>query len=194
MGERETKRDRVRRLLIGPLRERGFRFKAGTPEEEQRRYLDGVADDLAYMSDDALGRLEECLRFKGGGKEKCFWPAWATVIGWAEACQPRPIEEMPQLASWLASVEGPKARAAGTLVATFLFVEKFKRPPYGDADRRRVAGKARELADDQARARDRIRRGIADQEDRQRVDWYGRIAERAEALVAAGEAKRGRVA
>lgn len=191
MTDVETKRGRVRRLLITPLEERGFRFKAGTPADKQRRYLDELADALGYMADDRLAMLEECLRSKGDGAARCFWPAYATVVGFAEACQPRPIEEMPQLASWLGSVEGPRAAAEGTLVATFLFVERYKRPPFGDADQRKVAKKAGELNDDMARVRDRIDRGYGSDEDRAKLRWYDGIMARALKLVAAGDAKRG---
>ena len=194
MTDVETKRGRVRRLLITPLEDRGFRFKAGTPADKQRRYLDELADALGYMHDVRLAMLEECLRSKGEGAARCFWPAYATVIGFAEACQPRPIEEMPQMASWLGSVEGPKARREGTLVATFLFVETFKRPPFGDADRRKVAARAAELNDDLARVRDRIDRGFGSEDDRRRAAWFAGIEARAQALVAAGEAKRGEAA
>ena len=192
MTEGETKRDRVRRLLIGPL---GFRFPKGHDADKARRFLDEIADELAYMADDRLRALRECLQTKGEGASRCFWPCRATSLGYAEAFQPRPIEELPAMASWLGSVEGPRARGAGTLLPTFLFIEQFKRPPVkGEADLRavRVHGMGwAELSDRLRVAAVRRRRGVASDNERQMLDWAAAIEARALALVAKGEAKRG---
>lgn len=191
MTDVETKRDRVRRLVITPLAERGMRFAKGVTAEEAERRLNEIADALAYMADDRLCLLEECLRSKGEGSAKRFWPERVTIFNLAEACQPRPIEELPAMASWFGSVEGPRARGEGTLIATFLFIEKLKRPPFADKDRAKVLDRAREMEADLARVRDRIGRGYGSGDDRAKLAWYERIEARAEALVAAGEAKRG---
>lgn len=191
MTDVETKRDRVRRLVLHPLAERGMRFARGVSAEDAERRLNEIADALAYMADDRLRLLEECLRSKGEGSAKRFWPERVTIFNLAEACQPRPIEELPAMASWFGSVEGPRAREEGTLVATFLFIEKVKRPPYADKHRARVLERSRELEADMARVRDRIDRGYGSDEDRAKLRWYEGLTARAEALVDAGDAKRG---
>jgi hypothetical protein len=155
----ETKRGRVRRLLLDPL---GFRFPRGTDPEEAKARLNRIADDLAYLDDRELGVLRECLQSKGEGSAKCFWPDFGTFRGFAEALRPRPLEELPEMRSWFGSVEGPRARQAGTLVETWLFIEAKKRPPYLPADRDAIARKA---AEHQRRLRitaDRKARGVFD--------------------------------
>lgn len=131
----ETNRDRVRRLLLVPL---GFRHERKTDEAAGRALLDGIADDLAYVSDDALGRILEAMRGKGLGVHKDFWPTRAAFIGYAEMYHPRPLELSPKLMSWFASVEGPRAIAEGTLVETWQFFEKYKYPPARPDAKRRV--------------------------------------------------------
>lgn len=137
----ETKRDRVRRLLLDPL---GFRWPKGTDEAEGRRTLDGIADELAYMTDASLEALRGILAPKGEGSSRCFWPARATFVGFAEVVQPRPVGEIPALVRWFRSVEGPRAVAEGTLVETWSWFEKHKAPPVNDRQRAMVAERAAE--------------------------------------------------
>ena len=197
MTDVETKRGRVRRLLIAPLEERGFRFPKGMDPKAGRDTLDAICDDLAYMRDHALGALCESMRTKGEGASKCFWPSRATFIGYAEDYQSRPLEELPAMSSWFRSVAGPKARAAGTMVPTLLFIEEKKRPPRTPEDlaKLRVNGLWwPEIAREVECARDRDRRGMARSGDADLLAWHDKLAARAEALVAAGEAKRGEAA
>ncbi|AKO96818.1 hypothetical protein MALG_01642 [Marinovum algicola DG 898] len=189
MTEVETKRGRVRRLLIDPLASgyggMGFRFPKGTDEKKQRSYLDWMADWLGYLTDEELRLLKACLSAHGEGAQRCFWPQRATVVFYAQAARPRPIETWPECASWFASVEGPKARAEGTLVATMLFIERHIRPPYTPKDRREVTARSAELQRAYTEAQDRVARGRAYPDDAQMVAWYDRLTERAEALVGA---------
>ena len=85
----ETNRDRVRRLLIEPLTRDGMRFPREVSDEVQRKRLDQMADDLGHMSDGNLVRLRLCLRSKGGGSAKCFWPGRVTIVGFAEVAASR---------------------------------------------------------------------------------------------------------
>lgn len=187
MTDVETKRGRVRRLLIDPLASgyggMGFRFPKGTDEKKQRSYLDWMADWLGYLGDEELRLLRACLSAHGEGAQRCFWPQRATVVFYAQAARPRPIETWPECASWFASIEGPKAQAEGTLVATMLFIESNIRPPYTPKDRREVAGSAADLLRRYTEARERVARGRDYGDDAQFLAWYGRLAARAEALV-----------
>lgn len=190
MTDVETKRGRVRRLLIDPLASgyggMGFRFPKGTDEKKQRSYLDWMADWLGYLGDEELKRLRACLSAHGDGAKRCFWPPRATVVFFAQAARPRPIETWPECASWFASIEGPKAREEGTLVATMLFIERNIRPPYTPKDRRDVAQEAANLARRDVEARERVARGRAYPDDAQFVAWYQQLTERAEALIGDG--------
>jgi hypothetical protein len=135
----ESKRDRVRRLLLEPL---GFRKPGGMSAEACAEMLVRVCDELAYLSDEALARVEEALRFRGTGKDRNGWPDLATFRAYAELAEPRPIEELPALRRWFGSVEGPRAIADGTLVETWAFFGRHKRPPVGSQDRRVIADRA----------------------------------------------------
>lgn len=195
MTDVETKRGRVREMLIDPLVRSGMCFRRDVGADEARRKLDDLADQLAYMADAPLRALADSLRTKGEGSHRKFWPERITVLGLAEEFQRREIEELPGLVSWFGSIEGPRARDNGTLVPTFLFLREFKRPPVkGDADFRKVRINGMwwsELADEIRLARDRARRGMSRPDDGPMLEWVAGIEARAEALVQAGEAKRG---
>lgn len=143
----ENNRARVRRLLFDPL---GFRFdrtsREGKDPEQAKRALDRIADDLAHLTDRELRHMVEMLQAKGEGSKRCFWPGFATFRGHAEAIHPRPIQSLPEMRSWFGSVEGPKARADGTLVETYDFMLKHKRPPYLPKDREQIAAQSEEAA------------------------------------------------
>jgi hypothetical protein len=158
----ETNRDRVRRLLIAPLQRDGMRFPKDVSDDVQRKRLDQVADDLAHMSDHNLGRLMLCLRTKGDGSAKCFWPGRVTIIGYAEAAQPRPIADNPRLRSWFASAAGARAAGEpGRLVAEFEFFERHKHPPFAPQHQSRIKERAANLAHRVERIADREGRGAA---------------------------------
>ena len=179
----ETKRDRVRRILIHPLTEWGFRKPGNVTEEKHRKFLVDLADGLAYLSDEQLERLREFLKTKGEGKDRRGWPRMATITPLAEAVAPRPLEEIPVIASWFGSARGPQALEEGTLVAEFQFVTKFKRPPLHDGEWRLIRGRASEHDSNKRVREDRVRRGVADQDDRQWLAWYSKLEARAMALL-----------
>lgn len=188
MAENESKRDRVRRLLIAPLAEDGMRFKHGTPPEKQRSLLDRVADDLAYMSDDGLIALREWMRCHGEGAERCFWPSPVGIISAAERFEQRPLEELPASRRWFASAAGRAALKGNRLVAEYRFWQKYKRPPTDPRDQEAVARRAAEWASKAERIQDRIGRGLPPlHDDAGWLDWYNAQHERARALVEAGK-------
>ena len=158
---KEANRERVRRLVIEPLAARGFRFAKGVADEDQRKALDGLADLIGYMSDGGLRVLEESLRTKGEGSQRCFWPSHATIGGLAEAFESRPLDELPGLLRWFASEAGRLALADERLVAEYLFWKSKKRPPVSPQDRKLVADHAAEMRSKAERIRDRISRGVA---------------------------------
>lgn len=135
----ETKRDRVRRLLFAPL---SFRAPKAMGPEDERKMLDTLADELAYLSDHGLTTLAAMLATRGEGTARCFWPGIATFRAFAHLVEPRPVAEVPALRRWFASVEGPKARLEGTLVETFDWFQKHHAPPVTDGARRMVLAEA----------------------------------------------------
>lgn len=122
----ESNRERVRRILLGPL---GFRSPKGTAPEAERMLLDGVADDLAYLTDGDLLVLLRMLAVHGEGAAKCFWPPKATFVGLAHHVRPRPLSQDPALLRWWASVEGQRMVQDGTLVETYGYFERHRVPP-----------------------------------------------------------------
>lgn len=170
---KEANRARVRRLFIEPLVRDGMRFKHGTPDEDQRRRLDQMADDLGYLSDDSLSVLAACMVSKGEGSNRVFWPSRVSILSFAEAREPRPIEEVPGLRSWFISAAGRTAAGIpGRLVAEFGFWRRHKRPPLGDREweavNRNAAGYARRVE----LTRDRQARGV--QVDATDQNWLAR--------------------
>ncbi len=169
----ETKRDRVRRLLIDPLKADGFRFAKGVTAEDAKTRLDRLADDLAYLKDDGLDALRVSLRTKGEGAARCFWPAPATVLGLAESFQRRPLDELPALLRWFASAAGGAAVLGDRLVAEYWFWTMHKRPPVKPMDKKMVADKAGEWRRRVELAKDRIARGHTMPDDEaQWLQWY----------------------
>ncbi|MBN8291041.1 hypothetical protein JI664_03595 [Rhodobacter sp. NTK016B] len=139
----ETNRDRVRRLLLDAL---GFRFPKKITEAEGRAMLDRIADELAYMTDEALATLARMLRVHGQGSARNFWPDRATFINFAHVCQPLPLEADPKLVSWFASVEGERMVQDGTLVETWDYFEAKRIPPATPQARALVLSRAQEAA------------------------------------------------
>lgn len=180
----ETKRDRVRRLLIQPLADIGFRHRRGVSDADGRAFLDQLADDLAYLTDLNLQRLEEAMRSKGEGSARSFWPPRAAFLALAQVAQPRPLVEMPALASWFASEAGRRALEHGRLVAELRFWRRKHRPPLNDVERRRIAEDARDGQARVDRIRERLARGVlVDQPERAYLDAYDADEHRALELV-----------
>lgn len=170
----ESKRDRVRRLLIDPLKRDGMRYKADVSKEDQRKRLDQMADDVAHMSDQNLIRLFLCLRTKGEGSSKCFWPSRVTVLAYAEVAQPRPLADDPRLRSWFASQAGRAAASVpGRLLAEFEFWTSHKHPPFSPAHQRLIAPRADEIARRADRISEREGRGaMVNSDDAAWMDRY----------------------
>ncbi|MDJ0631087.1 MAG: hypothetical protein QNJ44_22710 [Rhodobacter sp.] len=159
----ETKRDRVRRLLITPLLEYGMRRPSWlqpkrnadgevekTLEDVYRDYLNRLADNLGYMTDDGLDRLRQSLVFNGeppppstrrnpGRRYRDEFPSFVAVFDLANAFEECPLHQWPGLRSWFGSVAGPKALQLDTAVETYDFILALKRPPFRESDRRAIS-------------------------------------------------------
>ncbi|ETW13378.1 hypothetical protein ATO8_09201 [Roseivivax marinus] len=183
----ETKRGKVRRCLIDPLIESGFRKPGDMTRERFDKMLVTLADELGYLREGQLDTLRAMLATKGQGKAHDAWPRLATIRALAEVVAPRPIEEHPTIVSWFGSARGPQAVEEGTLVAEFLFLEKRKRPPLGPGDWRTVREKAADWHRQERLVLDRLDRRVADDDDRQWLSWYRGVRMRAEALIPRSE-------
>ncbi|HBM60862.1 MAG TPA: hypothetical protein DD444_16945 [Citreicella sp.] len=188
----ETNRDRVRRLLIEPLARRGFRFAKGTPPEEQTKRLNDLADSMGYLSDESLRVLEQCMRAKGQGSSRCFWPDLASFEGYAEAREPRPLGELPGVLRWFRSAAGAEALLGNRLVAEYEFWTARKRPPVSDRERAAVARRAVDHASKAERVRDRINRGLTPFEgDAEWLQWFDQTEAKVRGYLAAQDGNGG---
>jgi len=145
------------------------------------------------VPDEKLEVLARMLAPHGQGAAKNFYPDRATFLGFAHLVAPRPLTDDPKLLGWFASVEGPKMIAEGTLVETWSFFERHRRPPFDDRSRRLVAEQAAENKRRVLLIDERVDRGVeVDPEDRAFVLRYrARQVELGE-LVVSERAKRGR--
>lgn len=170
----EASRARVRRLFIEPLVRDGMRFKHGTSADDQRRKLDQMADDLGYLSDASLSVLAACMVSKGEGAARVFWPSRVSIMSFAEAREPRPLEDVPGLRSWFISAAGRTAAGIpGRLIAEFSFWKRHKRPPLGDREWDAVNRNAADFARRVELIRDRMARGVrVDEVDAQWLERY----------------------
>lgn len=186
--DHESKRGRVRRLLIDPLDDIGFRKHGNVKVEKHKANLARVADELSYMTDAGLETLRGQLKSKGQGPSRDVWPSIATITAFAELVEPKPIEEMPELLRWFRSRAGPAARDAGTLVETYGFFHRFKKPPV--MAERQILERAQDNRRKLELYEDRIRRDVARPEE---VSWARGYRERlayCEDLVRRGEEYR----
>lgn len=172
-GAAENKRARVRRILIEPLEALGFRRNAKIPADVFKTKMANMIDQLVYLSDDSLSALFEMVKSKGQGAGRNLWPEPSMFLSFAELVQPRPIEELPGLLRWFRSVAGQKALSAGTLVETWQYFHRHKRPPQlaggqlqSDANRNHSRCQ---------RTRERMVRGTANADD---VDFLKRYEAR----------------
>lgn len=186
--ETEGKRDRVRRLLIGPMQDLGFRKPGDVSAEKHRAHLDRMADELAYMSEEGFARLREALRCQGRGKRRDAWPPLACVFSLAQLAEPRPLDELPALRRWFASEAGRAAEAAGRLVEEYEFWCARRRPPVRDSEWAGVKDRARDNARRLDLALDRIDRGVdPGPGERDWADDYQERKARVRRLVEGGE-------
>ncbi|MCA1336869.1 hypothetical protein [Pseudooceanicola marinus] len=193
--DHETKRDRVRRLLLGPLEGIGFRFPKAVDADEGRKRLDRLADELGYMSDANLRRLFEAMRSKGEGRARDFWPSHAAFVALAQVAQPRPLEEMPGLASWFGSAAGRAALAEGRLVEEYRWWLSKHRPPLNPQERRIIADRAGAAQSKVARLRERISLRLpVDAADREWLHAYEAHQDAARELVRRGQQAQGEAA
>ena len=188
----ETNRGRVRRLLLDPL---GFRHPKRVGEEEGRRALDAIADELAYLTDDGLEALARMLAVHGLGSSRDFWPTRASFVNFAHLIQPRPLEDDPKLLSWFSSIEGPRMIEAGTLVETWEFFARNRRPPIDPREAAMIADKARRNVARLELIDDRVRRGVGvDPEERDFALRYRARRAYLEELVKAERERKGAAA
>lgn len=168
-----TGRDTVRELVLQRLSSSGLQRGKGLTEAEHEALLKRLAEYLSYLSRPSLEALADQILEAAAGPKRNLWPSELMIRQMAEALERRPFEEKPIVRSWLASIEGPRAEAAGYLVQLYRHLRQHQRPvlPY---DLRQVQGQA---VDDRRRRQlieERIRyEQASDEERRWLVDFIG---------------------
>lgn len=150
-----------------------------------------LLDRLAYLSPDNLATLAELILDHAVAQHGAVkrWPAEVLVLSWAEALQKRPFALSRIASSWLRSIEGPQAEAAGYLTELYRWLRNHGRPPL-PYDLRDIRAKAVAHAREVEVIRGRMARDAASDLDRQWLAAYLRDAQDAADFVATGVAGR----
>jgi hypothetical protein len=182
-------RDRVREIVIQRLKEAGVqRPKAMTVSDCDALYR-RLVDDLSYMSAENLRVLVDLLLEEVAGDPRRRLPPEVAIRHLARSLQAKPRTQAKIVTSWLRSIEGPKALAAGHGVELYRWLIQHGRPP-GEYDMRQIRTRARD--------NDRHRKVIAENERAGRATpdelaWAERYAgdlQLVQQLVAEGAQKR----
>jgi len=182
----ETKRDRVRRLLINPLEATGMRKQARMKEADHAEMLVRLADRIAYLPDLHLkGLVVWCTR-NAKGKEGNQWPDEVSIIRQAMFLQSPPPRSCSYVVSVLRSQAGRNARVMGYLTELYMAASKYG-PPFSKLSLERLADQARENTKEVGRVQRAIDRGDATQDRRQWLSWYLRHQSEALSIINADE-------
>jgi hypothetical protein len=188
-----TGRAQVQRHLIAPLEAMGLRRGHGVTREAHDARLARIAAALAHMTADNLDTLAEVVAANAAGGFKDTWPPEVAVVNWGRALQPPPLRENRIMRSWLASIEGPPARAGGWHVELFRYLRRRAVPPAA-YDAIRIREEAADNRRTLAVYQERVERGTATDDERLWLAAYLRDRAEAEAIIGLGEAKREGVA
>lgn len=185
-----NRKDIVRTLLIQRLETAGLKkpkcCKTDSDFDAMKRRL---VEFLAYLSAPSLEALADQLLSYAVGKDRDLWLSEQIIRQMAEALERRPAEEAPIVISWLASVEGPRALAAGQAVEMLRYLRK-KRSVLMPYDRTLISEDAERNRRQRQLISERQRDGIDRPEDRQWLAEYAADLRMVEALVARGDQAR----
>ena len=185
---KETKRDRVRRILITPLVQAGMRRQTKMKAPDCEAMLVRLADKLAHMSDANLRGLVALFTRHARGPERNQWPDEVSMVSWALAIQPPPPRANPYVVSVLQSEAGRRAEAGGYLTELYIHATRFG-PPYKASSVALVLKEAEKNRRELEQVRAAVARGTATQERRQWLEWYDRHARQAQAIRTSLEGK-----
>lgn len=179
----------VRRILIARLDEAGLRRGHGVTQDAHAARVDRIVDRLAYMTPENLQTLAELVLTQAQGSDRDTWPPEVAVVAWGRALQLPPLRDDRIVSSWLASVEGPIARAGGWHVQLYRFLRARRLPPQGH-DKQVLQASA---YDDARRLRvyqERIEKQTATPDERTWVAAFLSDARAADAIIDQGDAAR----
>lgn len=176
----------VRLYLIDRLEAAGLVRPRGVTADAFEKMKAILCDRLSYMDDDNLQTLAESLIEAAPGPQ---WPSEALVRQWAARLQRPPVTQSRIITSWLTSKEGPEAVARGDLVELYQHLRRFPHP-VSEYEMRQIADQAAQNRRRVQIIREKIRDGVASDEDRAWLAARLRLEAEAMALVEQGNAKR----
>lgn len=188
----ESKRDRVRRILVNPLVDAGMRRQPRMKADAHQAFLTRLTDKLSYLSDLHLRGLAERIAKSAKGPDRNQWPDEVTIVNWAHFLALPPPKKCPFTVSVLRSRAGVRARQLG-YHAELLIALREGGPPFSKYDTRWMPDAARENREEVRRVSEAIRLGTATVERRQWLDWYQRHEAEAVAIMDATEQEIGAV-
>ncbi|MEM8822051.1 MAG: hypothetical protein AAGF30_00425 [Pseudomonadota bacterium] len=188
--ERATGRERVRLALWDRLDEAGMKPAIGQTQDAHGEMRKRLGLRFGYMTDANLATLAETLIDQGSGAKHDRLPGEATIVGLARALQKEPVTQKRIVTSWLASVEGPKARAGGYEVALFRWLQRSTGRPPMAFDMTRIVDQGRDDLRMAKLIEDRIARNVVSADDRNWLSAYIADRDAVAAIIAEGDAKR----
>ena len=183
-GRGESKRDRVRRVLIHPLERAGMRKQRRMTAAAHDEFLVRLADRLAYLREDQLRGLVPVLTRHAKGKDGNEWPDEVAIVKWAYGMEPPPFELNDYVVSVLRSRAGAVAKDNGYIVELLLAAQRLG-PPFSKLNTERLRREGQQAAQERERLRRRMARGDeVPLERRQWLNWYGAHEQTALAIMA----------
>lgn len=167
----ETKRDRVRRLLINPLTATGMRKQSRMKEPEFAEMLIRLADKLSYLPDLTLEGLVAWCTKNARGKERNQWPDEVAIVSQAMSLQPPPARSCPYVVSVLRSKAGDRAAEMGYLTELYMAARNYG-PPFSKLNLQRIAREAQANLAELEKVQSSVTRGVATLERQQWLNWY----------------------
>jgi len=182
----------VRLHLIRRLDDAGMKRAHGVAAPAHDKLVERLVDHLAYMSPVNLDVLAECLlnaAAEAKGRDKGCWPVEVLIRSWAHGLQPVPARLAPIIATWLRSIEGPRAEAGGYLVELYRHLRRWP-IPVSAAAMRMIMEQSADNNRQRGLVQDRIARGVVRPDDAQWLAAWQADEQAARALVDLGRAGR----
>ncbi|MEM1079234.1 MAG: hypothetical protein AAGI09_11950 [Pseudomonadota bacterium] len=185
----EDGKELVRTLFVLRLQEAGAERPKAMKVSDMDAFYKRLVEDLFYMSSENLETLVELLLDQIASDPKRRLPAELVIRQMARSLQAKPATEARIVTSWLRSVEGPRAKAAGYAVELFRFLRQHGRPP-GPYDLRKMKERAATNRSQLQTIAENHRVGRAIEDELAWAEAYVADRQRVEALIADGERAR----
>ena len=171
------------------LAQAGLQRPRGMTEDAFNQMMRRLVRGLSYLSLPSIETLADQVMDAAAGQKRNQWPSELMIRQMAQALEQRPLEYRPIVASWLGSVEGPRAIAGGYLVEMLRWLRAHSRPilPY---DLRSIHEQANENRRRRQIITERRRAGDDREEDRAWLLEYAEDERQALGIIDRAQAAR----